>query len=178
MIDRASAERLACDLFLPVLEEFRALDDGQRLVRDGLAPERNHWLVLQGAFLLLGCRQRNRHRENMPLAVFVGHSIHIHALNQLLLVHEPFERVGPAFADSLQVLDFLHILELHIRQVSVLGHLRVGWLFDQTARDAGRRSKVSKGARLNIPSLRNSHRRGENVPATPASELHHRLSRG
>ena len=96
----------------------------------------NFILALEGLLLLLGNILGNWHGANMFVAVFIGDSIHVHRLNELLLVHESFQRESPSFRDSLKEVDLLHIIELDEREFVEFFLLGISHFLDQRLGDS------------------------------------------
>jgi len=108
VVGRHAAEGTSADLFLSVVEEARVLDDGKDGIRaDGRAFDGNLGLALEFGLLLSSHRLGDGDGEKVTLALAVGDGLHVHDLEELELVHESLEWVGPAVTNGLEVLDLV-----------------------------------------------------------------------
>ena len=105
-----AAEGTGADLFLAVVEKDWVVDDsndfvgadrGTRKSDLGLALE---FGLLRGSHVL-----GDGNREEVAFALTVGNGLHVHDLEELKLVHESIQGVGPAITDGLEVLDLVTV---------------------------------------------------------------------
>lgn len=109
MLLRSTAEGTCADLLLSVCEESGLVHDSEDLVRDSGALKGNSSFASKGFLLSGGHMVGDGHRHEMGLTVLVGNCLHVHGLEELELVHEALKRVCPAFRDSLEVLNGMHV---------------------------------------------------------------------
>ena len=108
MVGRHAAEGASADLLLAVVEEDWVLDDCEDgIAADGGALDGNLGLALELGFLFSGHWLGDGDGEKVALALSISDRLHVHDLEELELVHEPLERVGPAITDSLKILDLV-----------------------------------------------------------------------
>ena len=108
MVGRHAAEGASADLLFAVVEEDWVLDDGENgVAADGGALDGNLGLALELGLLFSGHWLGDGDGEKVALALSISDRLHVHDLKELELVHEPFERVGPAVTDSLKILDLV-----------------------------------------------------------------------
>ena len=103
-----AAEGTGADLFLAVVEEDGVLDDGEDGVgAKGGASEGDFLLTSEGGLLFGSHVLGDRDGEEVALALFVGHGLHVHDLEEFKLVHESLEGSSPAVSDGLEVFDLV-----------------------------------------------------------------------
>jgi len=109
----STAEKTGSDLLLSIVEESGLVHNGENLVRHKGALDSNSSLAGEGLLLFRSHVAGDGDGHEMGNAVLVCNSFHVHGLDELELIHETFERVCPAFRNSLEVLDGVHVKVKH-----------------------------------------------------------------
>lgn len=105
---RHAAEGTGADLFLAVVEEDWVLNDGEDVCSANFgAGDSKLGLALEFSLLFGGHVLGDGNGKKVTLALGVGDGLHVHDLEELELVHESVEGVGPAVTNGLEVLDLV-----------------------------------------------------------------------